>query len=79
MAATPIPLIEGRRFDRPRAVEIAHNGRWWRARQAGRRLSDDGRYWRADLEWSESYQWGLGKHLSTVPPEPLRRVESVEP
>jgi hypothetical protein len=67
-----VGLIEERRFDPPRAVEIEHNGRWWTGRQSRWLLCDDGAGWRAQVEWSELYEWGLGKHMTTVPPERLR-------
>ena len=37
-AAPSVRLIEERRFDPPRAVEVEHNGRWWPGFQYAWRL-----------------------------------------
>jgi hypothetical protein len=68
----PVRLLEERRFDPPRLVEVEDNGAWWPAFQTAWRLCDDGRGWMADCSWSERYEWGLGKHLAMVPPERLQ-------
>jgi hypothetical protein len=73
-----VHLIEERRFDPPRQVEVEHNGRWWLASQAAWRLCDDGRGWMADVTWMEQHDWGQGKYLTMVPPTRLRPV-AVDP
>jgi hypothetical protein len=68
----PLRLIEERRFDPPRAVEVEHEGRWWPGVQHAWRLCDDGRGWMADVEYVVEHEWGIGKHLPVVPPERVR-------
>ena len=70
--ATPVRLLEERTYDPPRSVLVEHDGRWWPGTQRAWRLCDDGRGWRADVEYVAEYEWGRGKHLPTVPPERLR-------
>src|SRR4051812_21315462 len=41
-------------------------------RPAGWQLCDDRRSWLADVEYTVSYEWALGKHLSLIPPSRLR-------
>ena len=67
-----IRLIEERRCDPPRPVVVEHGGEWWPGLQPAGQLCDDGRGLRADVEYSVRYDWGIGKHLRTVPPERLR-------
>jgi hypothetical protein len=67
-----VRLLEERTFDPPRQVEVEHNSAWWPAMQTAWRLCDDTRGWMADVSWSEQYAWGLGRHLSMVPPERIR-------
>jgi hypothetical protein len=40
--------------------------------QSAWRVCDDGRGWRADVTWVQQHQWGLGRHVTTVPPERVR-------
>jgi hypothetical protein len=68
MAAPTVRLIEERRFDPPRAVEVEHTGRWWPGFQYAWRLCDDHRGWMADLSWTEQHEWGLGTYRPLVPP-----------
>jgi hypothetical protein len=65
----PIRLLSERRFDPPRAVLTRSNGQWWRGWQSAWGLCDDGRGWRAAVEWTEQHEWGPGTHLGTVTPE----------
>jgi hypothetical protein len=67
-----VQLLEERRFDPPRHVEVEHNGAWWPAFQFAWRRCDDTRGWMADVEWAERYDRGLRKHVTMVPPERLR-------
>jgi hypothetical protein len=69
-----VRLIEERRLDPPRMVEVEHNDRWWPASQSAWRLCDDGRGWVADYTWTEQHDWGLGKYVTMVPPERIRVV-----
>ena len=73
--AIPIRLLEERTFDPPRPVLVEHDGEWWPGLQRAWRLCDDGRGWRADVEYSVQYDWGRGKHMPTVLPERLRLQE----
>jgi hypothetical protein len=71
----PVPvvrLIEERRFDPPRRVEVEKDGRWWPGFQHAWRVCDDGRGWMADVEFSARYDWGWGKHMGTVTPHRVR-------
>ncbi len=67
-----VRLLEERRFDPPREVEVEHGGRWWPGRQAAWRLCDDGRGWMADVEFTAVHEWGFAKYLPVVPPERVR-------
>jgi hypothetical protein len=44
-ASPPIRLLDQRRCDPPRAVEVEHGGSWWPALQTAWRLCYDGRGW----------------------------------
>jgi hypothetical protein len=73
MAAAPtVRLLEERRFDPPRAVEVEHDGAWWPGFQHAWRLCDDHRGWMADVSWAEQHDWGLGTYRPMVPPERVR-------
>jgi hypothetical protein len=65
-------VISVRRYDPPRVVEVESNGQWWPGLQTAWKLLDDGRGWRAEVEWLEREEWGVGKHLGGVPPERVR-------
>jgi hypothetical protein len=65
-------LIDERRYEPPRRVEVLHDGSWWPGIQSAWRLCEDGRGWRADVEYVVQYEWGSGKHVPTVPPERVR-------
>jgi hypothetical protein len=67
-----VRLVEERRFDPPRLVEVERDGHWWMGFQFAWRLCDDGHGWLAQVEFSARYDWGWGKHLDCVPPERLR-------
>jgi len=67
-----VHLIEVRRFDPPRSVEVEHNGRWWTGTLAAWRLCDDARGWMADVSWIEQHEWGPGKYLTMMTPDRLR-------
>ncbi len=69
-----VRLLEQRIFDPPRSVEVDHNGAWWAGTQTAWRLCDDGRGWRADVEYVVEHERGRGRHVPTVPPERLRPV-----
>jgi hypothetical protein len=49
---TTVRLIEERRFDPPRTVEVEHDGRWWSGTQTALRLCYDARGWMADVTWT---------------------------
>lgn len=68
----PVRLLDRRRYDPPRPVLVEHNGRWWNGWQWEWLLCDDGRGWRAGVQWTEDYEWGPGRHITTVPPTRLR-------
>lgn len=67
-----VRLIEERRFDPPRPVEVERDGRWWPGRQHAWRLCDDGRGWVAEVEYVVQHSWGSGKHLGSAQPERVR-------
>jgi hypothetical protein len=67
-----VHLIEERRFDPPRRVEVELGGVWWPGIQHAWRLCDDGRGWMADVEFTAVAEWGRGKHLPVVRPERVR-------
>jgi hypothetical protein len=72
--SAPIRLLDERRYAPPRIVEVKHDGRWWPGFQSRWLLCDDGRRWMAQVEYTAQHDWGLGKHLESVPPERLRMV-----
>jgi len=51
---------------------VEKNGHWWPGFQHAWRVCDDDRGWMADVEFSARYDWGIGKHLSSVTPERVR-------
>ncbi|PRY42058.1 hypothetical protein LY71_1185 [Geodermatophilus tzadiensis] len=51
-----IRLLDERRFDPPRDVEVENGGPWWSGEQTAWRLCD----------------YGWGRHLTSVPPERVR-------
>ncbi len=65
-------VVDSRRFDEPREVEVEHDGAWWPGFQMAWRLLDDDRGWCADVEWRRAYDWGTGKHVGTVPANRVR-------
>jgi hypothetical protein len=71
----PVRRLAERRFTPPRLVEVERDGHWWPGSQHAWRLCDDGRGWRADAEYVTVYDWGLGKHLSTVPAHRVRPAQ----
>ena len=69
MATTPtVRLLEERRFDPPRVIEVEHAGQWWPGFQYAWRLCDDHRGWMADVTWTEQHEWGLGTYRPMVTP-----------
>lgn len=72
---TAIPLLDERRYDPPRAVEVEDEGQWWPGFQSRWLICDDGRGWMAQVQYSTQHEWGLGKHLQSVPPERLRLAD----
>ena len=68
----PVRLLDERRFDPPRSVEVELAGRWWPGVQHAWRLTSDRDHWIADVEFSARYDWGWGKHLMGVPAERVR-------
>ena len=67
-----VRLIEERRYDPPRTVEVEHEGRWWPGLQRSWRLLDDGRGWLADVEYVVAHDWCMGKYLGSVPADRVR-------
>lgn len=65
-----VTVTKARRFDEPRAVEVLHEGAWWPGFQDGWVPWPDG--WRASVEFSVQYDWGLGKHTMSVPADRVR-------
>jgi hypothetical protein len=74
-----VRLIEERRFDPPRPVEVERDGGWWPGFQHAWRVCDDERGWTADVEYVVRYPWGIGKHLSSVTPDRVRLGEPSTP
>ena len=72
----PVRLLDERRFDPPRLVDVEKDGAWWPGSQRAWRLCDDGRGWMADVEFVVQYDWGPGKHLMAVPVERVRLRQS---
>jgi hypothetical protein len=73
--AQPVRLIEERRFDPPRAVEVQHTGRWRPGFQYAWRHCDDHHEWMADVSCAEQHEWGLGTYRPMVPPERVKPAE----
>jgi hypothetical protein len=67
-----VRLVEERRYDPPRTVEVEHNGAWWPGLKRAWRLLDDGCGWLAEVEYVVAYDWGDGKHLGSVPADRVR-------
>ena len=67
-----VRLLDERRFDPPRNVEVENDGRWWSGEQTAWRLCDDGFGWRAAVTWRQLHDYGWGRHLTSVPPERVR-------
>ncbi|MGY1712514.1 hypothetical protein ACI8AC_23685 [Geodermatophilus sp. SYSU D00758] len=67
-----VRLLEERRFDPPRPVLVEHDQQWWPGWPHAWRLCDDGRGWRADVEYVITHEWGRGKHVPSVPATRLR-------
>ncbi len=65
-------LLDERRFDPPRDVEVENDGRWWSGHQTAWRLCDDGFGWRAAVTWRQLHYYGWGRHLTSGPPERVR-------
>jgi hypothetical protein len=53
-------------------VLVEHDGHWLPGTQREWRLGDDGRGWRADVEFVAEHDWDAGKYMPAVPPERLR-------
>jgi hypothetical protein len=68
----PVSVLEERRFDPPRRVDVQHNGSWHLGYQRAWRLCDDTRGWTAEVRWSEPHDWSLGTHDTMAAPEQLR-------
>ncbi len=68
----PIRLLDERRFDPPRDVEVHNDGRWWSGHQTAWRLCDDEFGWRAAVPWRQLHDHGWDRHLTSVPPERVR-------
>jgi hypothetical protein len=60
-----------RRVDPPRAVEVLHDGRWVAGAQNASGRRPDGN-WRASVTYTVGYDWGLGRHLRSLPAERVR-------
>jgi hypothetical protein len=69
-----VRLVDERRFDPPRQVEVEHDGTWWPGWCTGWLLCDDDRGWRAQVEYTAVYDWGRGKHLGSVLPARVRQA-----
>jgi hypothetical protein len=65
MTAPVVRLLDQRRYDPPRLVEVEHDGGWWPGLQTAWRLC--GRpprlNGRRDVTWTEQHDWGLGEYL----------------
>ena len=55
-SAPALLLLDERRFDPPRPVEVEHDGAWWPETQRAWRLSDDDRERRADVAYVVEYR-----------------------
>src|SRR3954453_22222447 len=72
VVSEPVRLLDERRYDPPRHVEVELNGQWWPGLQHAWRLTWDRDHWVADVEFAAVYDWGLGKHFHCVPPGRVR-------
>jgi hypothetical protein len=72
--APTVRLVDERRFEPPRQVEVERDGIWWPGWCTGWLLCDDDRGWRALVEYVAVYDWGRGKHLGSVPPARVRQA-----
>src|SRR2546421_9681713 len=72
VVSEPVRLVDERRYDPPRHVEVELNGQWWPGLQHAWRLTTDRDHWVADVEFAAVYDWGLGKHFHCVPPGRVR-------
>lgn len=61
-----VRLLDERRYDPPRDVEVLNDGAWWPGTQAAWRLCDDARGWTADVRWTQQHEWGLGTYVQSV-------------
>src|SRR3954463_3951315 len=68
----PVRVLEERRFDPPRRVEVESHGAWHVGYQRAWRLCDDTRGWMAEVRWSEQHEWGLGTYDTMVTPQRVR-------
>src|SRR4051812_44557135 len=78
VVSEPVRLLDERRYDPPRHVEVELNGQWWPGLQHAWRLTSDRDHWVADVEFAAVYDWGLGKHFHCVPPGRVR-LAAAEP
>ena len=60
----PVRLLEERRFDPPRDVEVENGGQWWSGHQTAWRLCDDGFGWRAAV--TDVDRRGAGTSSSSI-------------
>jgi hypothetical protein len=67
-----VHLVQHRVYDPPREVEVERDGCWFHALQHSWQLWDDGRGWVAEVEWTQSYYWGVRTVLAVVPAERVR-------
>ncbi|WP_346619611.1 hypothetical protein [Blastococcus montanus] len=74
----PVRLVDQRRYDPARQVEVELGGCWWPGLQHAWRLTSDRDRWVADVEFSVRYGWGTGKHVQCVPPERVRLAAGEE-
>lgn len=68
----PVRLLEERRFNPPRVVEVEDEGHWWVGTQRSWRLCDDSRGWMAEVRWTRRHEWGLGTYDTMVTPDRVR-------
>jgi hypothetical protein len=74
----PVRLVDQRRYEPPKRVEVEHNGGWWTGFCTGWLLTDCGRRWRADVEYVVEHECGLGKYLQVVPAARVRLIDPGE-